>query len=111
MKTSIAKGLDGEKLLMFWCPGCDEPHGPIVERQRPERPLWEWNRDRERPTLSPSILCRSTYGTAAAHGSHPLGGDHVCHSFVRDGQIQFLSDCTHALTGQTVPIPDWPYDS
>ena len=31
----------------------------------------------------------------------------VCHSFVVNGQIQFLPDCTHALAGQTVPIPDW----
>ena len=110
MKTSIAKGLDGERFLMFWCPGCDDPHVPIVQRERPERPLWTWNGDRDRPTLTPSILCQSDYGTAAEHGSHPLGGHHVCHSFVTDGRIQFLSDCTHALAGQTVDIPDWPYD-
>lgn len=30
-----------------------------------------------------------------------------CHSFVVDGQMQFLGDCTHALAGQTVPIPEW----
>ena len=29
-----------------------------------------------------------------------------CHSFVTDGRIQFLSDCTHALAGQTVDLPD-----
>jgi hypothetical protein len=28
----------------------------------------------------------------------------VCHSFVREGQIQFLGDCTHAFAGQTVPM-------
>ena len=27
--------------------------------------------------------------------------------FVTDGNIQFLADCTHALAGQTVPMPDW----
>ena len=27
---------------------------------------------------------------------------------VRDGQIEFCSDSTHALSGQTVPLPDWP---
>lgn len=30
----------------------------------------------------------------------------VCHSFVRDGRIQFLSDCTHKLANQTVDLPD-----
>lgn len=25
------------------------------------------------------------------------------------GNIEFLADCTHALAGKTVPLPDWPY--
>jgi hypothetical protein len=32
----------------------------------------------------------------------------VCHVFIKAGMIQFLGDCTHALAGQTVPIPAWP---
>ena len=32
----------------------------------------------------------------------------LCHSHVREGRIQFLSDCTHALVGQTVDLPDIP---
>ena len=31
----------------------------------------------------------------------------VCHSFVVDGRIQFLGDCTHELACQTVDIPDF----
>jgi len=31
----------------------------------------------------------------------------ICHSFVTDGQIQFLGDCTHKLAGRTVPLPAW----
>lgn len=33
-----------------------------------------------------------------------------CHSFLRDGQWQFLDDSAHHLAGQTVdmvPLPDW----
>jgi hypothetical protein len=30
-----------------------------------------------------------------------------CHSFVTDGRIQFLGDCTHHPVGQTVPLPPW----
>lgn len=116
MKTSLAKGLDGERHLMFWCPGCDEAHGPIVERVKPERPLWEWNGDRDRPTLSPSILVTGVRRPTEEEYQRLIRGEQVprdprvCHSFVRDGQIQFLGDCTHALKGQTVQIPDWPYD-
>lgn len=116
MKTSLAKGLDGETILMFWCPGCDEAHGPIVERTDASRPLWTWNNDRERPTFSPSLLVRGTRRLTEEEyqrvisGEHVTPEPHVCHSFVRDGQIEFLSDCTHALKAQTVPIPDWPFD-
>jgi hypothetical protein len=31
---------------------------------------------------------------------------HCCHSFVTNGKIQFLADCTHKLAGQTVELPD-----
>ncbi|MNJ76318.1 hypothetical protein D3C77_735750 [compost metagenome] len=31
----------------------------------------------------------------------------VCHSFVTDGRSQYLTDCTHALAGQTVDLPEW----
>jgi hypothetical protein len=40
--------------------------------------------------------------------AHPVYGER-CHVFITNGQIQFLDDCTHALKGQTVPIPAWPY--
>jgi len=30
----------------------------------------------------------------------------VCHSYVTDGRIQFLADCTHALAGLTVDLPE-----
>lgn len=35
----------------------------------------------------------------------------ICHSFVSEGVIQFLSDCTHSLTNQHVELPLWPYDT
>lgn len=25
-----------------------------------------------------------------------------------DGMVQFLGDCSHALAGQTLPLPDMP---
>lgn len=101
MKTRLVDDGDSGKLLMFWCPGCSEPHGPRVEGARVQsHGPWTWNGDRDRPTLSPSIKVES------ANREGPT----VCHSFVQDGQIQFLGDCTHALAGKTVPIPDWPYE-
>lgn len=102
--------------LIFWCPGCNEPHAIEYGADR-----WTWDGNMEAPTLSPSILVRS------GHYAGPNGGcwcqwdeEHpndptkfkcgVCHSDVRAGRIEFLNDCTHALAGQTVPLPAWPDD-
>lgn len=98
----------------IWCPGCDEAH-VIVHGGAG----WSWDGNAERPTFAPSLLVRSGHH---ADGKHPCwctyNRDHpddpspfkcgVCHSFVRAGRIEFLSDCTHALAGQTVPLPPWP---
>lgn len=57
---------------------------------------WSWNGDTENPTLKPSILTRADYGE-----EHRI---EVCHSFVNDGKVQFLSDCTHEFAGQTIDL-------
>jgi hypothetical protein len=31
---------------------------------------------------------------------------HCCHSIITDGKIQFCGDCTHALAGKIVDLPD-----
>lgn len=59
-------------------------------------PNWSWNGDVDKPTIKPSILTRG------GNEDHPI----VCHSFVNDGKIQFLSDSTHELAGQTVDLLD-----
>lgn len=75
---------------------------------------WGFNGDLDRPTLTPSILEHITlYGPDKELFRKYKGPPEcettkgVCHSFVRDGQIQYLSDCTHDLAGQTVDLPDW----
>lgn len=96
--------------LLFHCPGCDEAHGVTVNK--PEK--WSWNGSLELPTISPSILFRGVlYGPAKVRfsnykGSFPCeSSPFVCHSFVRDGRIEFLPDCTHELAGQTVDLPEF----
>jgi len=96
--------------LLFHCPGCDEGHGVTVNQSN----SWTWNGSLDLPTISPSILVRGTaYGPDKLHFRKYRGGypcetsEFVCHSFVKDGKIEFLPDCTHALAGKTVDIPDW----
>jgi hypothetical protein len=84
-----------------------------------------FNGDMEKPTFSPSILVRGVNFPPVdpATGDYARGPDGeylldetqhlvgctpmVCHSFVRDGRIQFLGDCTHSLANQTVDLPDY----
>lgn len=84
--------------LAFECPGCGgDLHAvnvPVEGQPRPAQ-CWTWNGDFEKPTLAPSVLC--TWG-------NPLGSER-CHSFIREGRIEYLSDCTHGLAGQTVDLP------
>lgn len=90
----------------FYCPGC----ALQIAAQNPDmgpdtvhlfsvhianvRDVHRFNFDANRPTLEPSLLVTG--------GS----GDRRCHSYVRDGRIQFLSDCTHPLAGQTIDLPE-----
>lgn len=83
----------------FMCPGCGTMHQVRVEGEG--RPLWDWNRDAEAPTFSPSVL------VTMPDPDLPGVNLSTCHSFVRNGRIQFLDDCSHALAGQTVDLPDF----
>jgi hypothetical protein len=102
-KAHISEQSWGRK-VWFRCPGCEGNH-MIDSRTDGKQPSWDFNGDAERPTFSPSILVTCNFPESVPEGVRRVPD--VCHSFVRDGQIQYLSDCTHALAGQTVDIPDW----
>ena len=87
--------------VMFWCPGCDGAHQVGIGEG--EGPRWGYNGNPDAPTFTPSVLVRYNGRDAGIDGAPPA----VCHSFVTDGRIQFLGDCTHALAGQTVELPDF----
>lgn len=85
---------------MVWCPGCNELHNFVVTNEQGDQPkntpVWDWDRNVESPTFSPSMLVK--------------GPESVCHSFLRNGVWEFLSDSTHALRGHKalmVDLPDW----
>lgn len=78
----------------FTCPGCGCDHAITILGQR----AWSFNGDVNKPTFTPSLL------VFAQPKSIPPGPR--CHSFIREGKIQFLGDCEHALANQTVDLPD-----
>lgn len=75
---------------MFYCPGCKSHHS--IDRR------WTFNGDVNKPTFTPSLLCKSVQGVEMK--------DTICHSFIREGSIEFLSDCTHEFAGKTIDIED-----
>lgn len=77
--------------LSFFCPACDSPHTVNYS--------WGYNHDPDNPTLISSVLSN-------------VGGKNItmpiCHSFVREGRIEYLHDCTHDRGGQTVELAEYP---
>lgn len=105
------------------CPGCRWGHSgdpmahvlpvgwtpPGMERSASIRPdPWTFNGDLDKPVFGPSLLLRSEQG--------PGFSPYVCHSFIgcngaEPGQIIFLGDSTHSLSGQVVELPDLTEES
>lgn len=90
----------------FWCPGCREMHTVSVSQKNHSGASWSFDGNLQAPTFNPSYNRR--VNTPDMKEYQPDAGTSICHSFVRAGRIQFLGDCTHALKGQTVDLPDFP---
>ena len=107
---------DGHADYMFWCPGCQCGHGVWVTPGKNVLPgaVWGFNGNMDKPTFTPSILTLSNEWTPpvttenmAQWKDKPWPQTKVsraCHLFVKDGNIQYLGDCMHALAGKTIPM-------
>lgn len=109
--SAVAKLVNsaGVKEYRFYCEGCKQNH--MVNEG------WTFNGDFVKPTFTPSILVRSghymdghtgdscwcTWNTAHPDDPAPFKC-YRCHSYVTDGKIQYLNDCTHELAGQTIDL-------
>lgn len=102
---SAALGQNGED-LWFFCPGCEHLHS--IKIGVGPGPRWRWDGNAASPTITPSILVEFPATPDADEEHKEWRQKRLCHSFIRGGRIQFLGDCTHALAGQTVPLPPLP---
>lgn len=103
LNTNVTPNARG---VNFFCPGCDEFHSIWTEGNGPK---WGFNGDYVKPTFTPSIKVTWPANPNAKEEFKEWRTERICHSFVTDGRIQFLGDCTHALAGQTVELPPWPH--
>lgn len=73
----------------WFCEGCGFVHDFWMDGR------WTFNGDLDRPTFYPSLLLKQEAGWAER-----------CHSFVENGEVKFLSDCSHHLAGKTLKLLD-----
>ena len=83
----VGDGFGGHVGWMIHCPACGCGH-MFDDR-------WTFNNNMEKPTFRASMLVNANQKWGPR-----------CHSFVTDGKIEYLSDCEHAMAGQTVDLPD-----
>ena len=103
----------GKHYIYFMCPGCNEPHIISINTEH----SWGWNNSTTAPTFTPSVLVTSGHFSPNYKPGEPCWCTFEngksgfkcsrCHSFVNNGKIQFLNDCSHSLAGQTVELPDF----
>lgn len=91
----------GRKGFGWWCPGCKHMH--YVPTDGGNHPVWGFDGNLEAPTFTPSY--RAFVPAQCAEDGWPAEPERTtCHCFVKIGNIEFLSDSPHALSGQTVPM-------
>jgi hypothetical protein len=94
----------------FYCPGCDTHH--VIDDK------WTYSGTDEKPTVRASVLSKwiktpdplpydDNGDLVVGPDGRAVGSKQMkCHSFITNGNIQYLNDCTHYLAGKTVPMED-----
>lgn len=88
--------------LSHWCPACGKMHAFALDGKNSSGAQWTWDGNVEFPTFRPSMLIR-VYG-----GERGTDVKEICHYILAAGIIDYCGDSTHALSGQSVPLPELP---
>jgi hypothetical protein len=99
---------EGDTVLIS-CPACNGMmHGLGIDKSK--QPCWGFNGDFDKPTFTPSLRVQYTQPITDDERDRIMNGEKinkpkvVCHSFIRDGQIQYCNDSTHHMAGQTAEL-------
>lgn len=87
--------LTGEYLID--CVACKCSHCLATKIANENGSKWAFNGDVNSPTFHPSLKV-----TVRPHTLEKL----ICHSFIKNGKMEYLSDSTHDLAGHTVELPE-----
>jgi hypothetical protein len=83
--------------IRYECPGCGHQHNIPLNHG------WSFNGDENNPSVQPSI---KHYHPEEFYQNHPDSPRYICHYFITNGRIEYCGDCTHALSGKTIELPD-----
>jgi hypothetical protein len=97
IKVRAQDGVEGVS-YWFYCPGCGHDHRFTV-RKDGGRPTWTFNGNLENPTFNPSLLMFVTNPETKQRKA-------LCHLFLKNGVIEYLTDFDHAYKGKKYPLPD-----
>jgi len=94
-----------EDAYVIWCPGCEEAH------RLPDS--WQFNGNIQSPTFTPSfkhsgVKRKFVNGEWTGEWLYDNNGDpvpYICHYVLTNGILSFCGDCTHSLSGKSVPLP------
>lgn len=92
----------GNSQIAIYCEGCKSHHVFSLDSG------WTFNNDFVKPTFSPSMLVN---GNSVPEEFKGKEGYLRCHSFVTNGEIQYLSDCDHEYKNTTrklLPLDEHP---
>jgi hypothetical protein len=79
---------------------------------------WKFDGNLASPTFSPSfkhtgkqtVIVNGKWTGESHRGPDGKALDWCCHYILAKGVLNYCSDCTHALAGQSVPLPPLPPD-
>lgn len=93
----------------WYCLGCHQAHSVPVDGSGGQNRNWTWNGSLDKPTLAPSIRCFTpAHAYTGSDGVRVERAERTtCHHFVKEGNIDYCSDCPHSLRG-VHPLPDFP---
>ena len=77
--------------LAIWCTACGCAH---VFKDKGQSPVWGFNGDMEKPTVTPSIRLTS----------NGRKGGYTCHFHIKEGRIEYCGDCSHDLSGKKLAL-------
>lgn len=87
-------------VLRFLCPGCKTDF--VWDQLHTVNESWGFNGDVDRPTLTSSVMVQGVRPNAEGKPA-----PWICHANITDGKLHFHQDCSHALVGQVIELPEW----